>query len=213
MKMTNDLTLNQPQRRFRWTSRRLGGLPALALCLLSGVAANLFAQDQTIPLAASLRSLPLLLQPSGLRASATYAINQNNILYFPSLTLVGAAITLNGQLVPFTDANGKLSLPPGTQGAALLCVTLRDFLKDLQTQNEFLDALKANPNILNVAPSPVLQPAATAVSRVAHLILVNPNAANKPVVLAESNVQESQGNATLQADFRLDASVLDMLRG
>ena len=168
--------------------------------------------DQIVPFAADVKSLQVVLQPSGLPATLKFANSGNNVFHFPAVGIQNIEVRNGaGQYVPFTDAQGRLQIPVAVQ-TTILSVTLRDFLQDWELQNEILDNLETNSYVRQFAPIPVLAPAAVQPGRVARLIFSDPAANNARRILGESLVTDADGNPAPRASFLLNANALALLR-
>ena len=116
--------------------------------------------DQIVPFAADVKNLQVILQPSGIPATLKFANSGNNVFYFPVVGIQTVEVRNSaGQFVPFSDAQGHLQVPNQAQ-STILSVTLRDFLQDIELQNEILQNLATNSFVRQFAPSPILTPAA-----------------------------------------------------
>jgi hypothetical protein len=183
---------------------------ALGLSLLATGGGRTLADDSR-PFPADVQKLQTRLSSDHI-ATLMYAINANNLFYFPvtSLNLAGW-VRSGGPLDPFADTAGNLRFPIG-QSAGALCVTFRDFLKNVDLQNEILNNLRTNPLIVGSAAGIVPRAAAVDPVRTARLVLSDPAAGNRRQVLAESLLTDSDSTFDPKASFYLGADALAVLR-
>jgi hypothetical protein len=186
---------------------KLSAVTFLILCLL---APRLRAQT-IVPFAADVKSFQVVLQPSGIPVTLKFSSSGNTVFYFPPISIQNVQVSnAGGPLVAFSDAQGNLQIPSGP--SAVMSVTLRDFLQDIELQNEILTNLATNSFVVQLTgPAPVVVPAGVQ-PRVARLVFSDPFANNTQHILGQSLFTGGDGTPTIQASFFLNSDALALLR-